>query len=179
MAAVISALRPRQSLSRFACFFRLLLVVAGSGKLRFLPFVLHCSDWQIPDINPRGIDDYRLCVVVHHPLRMSRSSTLRRHFLAALWKELGIVWPILSGLIGFQLALGVAVGFFEGWPARDAAYFTFVTGLTIGYGDLVPSHLATRIAALVIGFSGILLTGLIAAVGVRALQQATDQTNAD
>ena len=110
---------------------------------------------------------------------MSRSGILRRYFLAALWKEFAIVWPILSGLIGFQLALGVVVGVFERWPVRDAAYFTFVTGLTIGYGDLVPSHLATRIAALLIGFSGILVTGLIAAVGVRALQQATDHADAD
>ena len=69
---------------------------------------------------------------------MSRSRILRRYFLAALWKEVGIVWPILSGLVCFQLALGVAVGFFEGWRAQDAVYFTFVTGLTIGYGDLCP-----------------------------------------
>ena len=109
---------------------------------------------------------------------MSRSSILRRYFLAALWKELGIVWPILSGLICFQLALGVAIGLYEGWRVRDAAYFTFVTGLTIGYGDLVPSHIVTRIASLLIGFSGILVTGLIAAVGVRALQEATKHTDA-
>ena len=56
--------------------------------------------------------------------------------------------------------------------------FTFVTGLTIGYGDLVPLHVAARIAALLIGFIGILLTGLIAAVGVRALQEATNHTDA-
>jgi hypothetical protein len=106
---------------------------------------------------------------------MSRSAELRRYFLAALWRELGVVWPILSGLIGFQLAVGLIIGFFEGWPVRDAAYFTFVTGLTIGYGDLVPSHLVTRIASVAIGLSGILVTGLVAAVGVRALQQATDR----
>lgn len=126
-----------------------------------------------------GCIDDCLRVTVSHLLQMSRSGILRRYFLAALWKEFAIVWPILSGLIGFQLALGVVVGVFERWPVRDAAYFTFVTGLTIGYGDLVPSHLATRIAALLIGFSGILVTGLIAAVGVRALQQATDHADAD
>ena len=110
---------------------------------------------------------------------MSRSTRLRRRFLAAFWRELGIVWPILSGIIGFQLTVGVVIGFFEGWPLRDSAYFTFVTGLTIGYGDLVPSHLVTRIAAVAIGLSGILLTGLVAAIGVRALQQATEYTDID
>jgi hypothetical protein len=104
---------------------------------------------------------------------MRESAELRWRFIAALWTELRVVWPILSGLVGAQLVLGMLVGYFEGWRMSDAAYFTFVTGLTIGYGDLVPVHLATRLIALVIGFSGILLTGLVAAVGVRALQEAT------
>src|ERR1700761_2786769 len=104
---------------------------------------------------------------------MTESAELRWRFLAALWKELRVVWPILSGLVGAQLVLGILVGYFEGWRVSDSAYFTFVTGLTIGYGDLVPVRLATRLIAVVIGFSGILLTGLIAAIGVRALQEAT------
>jgi hypothetical protein len=104
---------------------------------------------------------------------MKRPTELRRHFLAALWVELGIVWPILSGLIGLQLVLGMLVGYLEGWPIGDATYFTFVTGLTIGYGDVVPVRFFTRVIAILIGFSGVLLTGLVAAIGVRALQEAT------
>src|SRR5271165_6273833 len=96
---------------------------------------------------------------------MTRPAELRRHFLKALWQELRVVWPILSGLIGAQLGLGMLVGLREGWPMTDATYFTFVTGLTIGYGDLVPVHFGTRLIAVVIGFSGILLAGLVAAVG--------------
>jgi hypothetical protein len=106
---------------------------------------------------------------------MKDSVELRWRFLAALLRELRVVWPILSGLVGAQLVLGMFVGFFEGWRMSDAAYFTFVTGLTIGYGDLVPARFATRLISVVIGFSGILLTGLVAAVGVRALQEATTQ----
>jgi len=106
---------------------------------------------------------------------MSQPAELRRRFLSAFWREVRVVWPILSGLVGAQLVLGLMVGFLEGWRISDAAYFTFVTGLTIGYGDLVPVRLAARLIAVVIGFSGILLTGLVAAVGVRALQEATRQ----
>src|SRR4051794_38761162 len=102
-----------------------------------------------------------------------RPVELRRRFLRALSNELRVVWPILSGLIIAQLSFGVIVGTIEGWPVSDGAYFTFVTGLTIGYGDLIPKHLSTRLIAVVIGFLGILVTGLVAAVGVRALQQAT------
>jgi Ion channel len=98
---------------------------------------------------------------------------LRRRFLRAFWRELHVVWPILSALISIQLLLGMVVGYLEGWRLSDATYFTFVTGLTIGYGDLVPQRLGTRFIAVAIGLSGILLTGLVAAVGVRALQEAT------
>ena len=106
---------------------------------------------------------------------MKRSTLVRRRFLRALWNEFQVVWPILSGLVGVQLILGVLVGRLEGWPLGDATYFTFVTGLTIGYGDFVPVHFVTRLFAVVIGFTGILLTGLVAAIGVRALQEATRQ----
>jgi hypothetical protein len=87
-----------------------------------------------------------------------------------LRKGLDIVWPIVSGLVGVQLVLGVLVSFLERWPIGDAIYFTFVTGLTIGYGDLVPRRFLSRVFAIIIGLAGILLTGLVAAVGVRALQ---------
>jgi hypothetical protein len=86
---------------------------------------------------------------------------------------LQVVWPILAGLIIIQLLLGMLIGFIEEWPMGSGAYFTFVTGLTIGYGDLVPKHLSTRLIAVVIGSLGILVTGLVAAVGVQALRETT------
>src|ERR1700726_3023159 len=102
-----------------------------------------------------------------------RPAEVRRRFLAAFCREMRVVWPIVSVLVSGQLLLGMLVGYLEGWPMSDATYFTFVTGLTIGYGDLVPVRLSTRLISVVIGFSGVLLTGLVAAVGVRALQEAT------
>ena len=41
----------------------------------------------------------------------------------------------------------------------DAAYFTFVTGLTIGYGDLVPVRMLARVIAVAIGSCGICRQG--------------------
>ena len=69
---------------------------------------------------------------------------------------------------------GVIIGRIEGWHIGESLYFTFVTGLTIGYGDLTPKHVAARLLALVIGFAGIVLTGLVAAISVQALK-ATDR----
>ena len=69
-----------------------------------------------------------------------------------------------------QLGLGLLVGLLEGWTIGDAVYFSFVTGFTIGYGDLVPPQALTSVFAVGIGLCGILLTGLVAAIAVSALR---------
>jgi hypothetical protein len=83
-----------------------------------------------------------------------------------------VVWPILSGLLVVMVGLGIAVGLVEGWSLQESIYFSFISGLTIGYGDLVPKTLLTRALAVVIGFSGVLVTALVAAVAVKALTAA-------
>ncbi len=65
-----------------------------------------------------------------------------------------VVWPVLSALLVIQWLLGMIVGHVEGWSIGDASYFTFVTGLTVGYGDLVPRQAVSRILAVLIGFIG-------------------------
>ena len=103
-----------------------------------------------------------------------RSVDMRRRFVRALWHEVHVVWPVFSGLLIYQIALGFIVGLFEKWPWGDALYFTFVTGLTIGYGDFVPLTFFGRLFSVLIGIGGILLTGLVAAVGVKALNAAAE-----
>jgi Ion channel len=102
----------------------------------------------------------------------SMADSMRARFLRGFWDGIKIVWPILSGLLGFMAALGIGVALLEGWRLGDGLYFAFVSGLTIGYGDLVPKAPLARTLAITIGFTGILLTGLVAAVGVQALQAA-------
>jgi hypothetical protein len=99
---------------------------------------------------------------------------MRRLFNAALFRQLGVIWPILSGVLSGMICLGLLIGYLEGWRVDDALYFTFVTGLTIGYGDLTPHRTLSRLLAVGIGFAGIMLTGLVAAVIVQALR-ATDR----
>ena len=76
-----------------------------------------------------------------------------------------------------MLTLGIIVGIIEGWSLGDSVYFAFVTGLTIGYGDLVPKMLLSRAFAAIIGMTGILVTALIAAVAVTALENIRDERN--
>ena len=97
------------------------------------------------------------------------SRVLRRRFRGGLVDGLRVVWPILSGVITLMVALGVAIGVREGWSAQESIYFSFVTGLTIGYGDFAPKTLLGRALAVLIGVFGLLLTALVAAVAVKAL----------
>ena len=88
-----------------------------------------------------------------------------------------VVWPVFSALLGLMLVLGVAVSYVEDWPWLDGIYFAFVTGLTVGYGDFVPTHSSSRFMAIGIGLTGVLLTALFAAISVRALQAAVQEAS--
>ena len=102
------------------------------------------------------------------------SRALRRKFIAGLFAGLRVVWPILSGLLGLIIVLGLAAGLKEGWSVQESIYFAFVSGLTIGYGDLAPKSLFARVLAIAIGVCGVLLTALVAAIAVRALTAMGD-----
>jgi hypothetical protein len=101
------------------------------------------------------------------------SRQIRHAFFRALFRQLYIIWPVLSGVLVLMIGPGLLIGYIEGWRITEALYFTGVTGLTIGYGDLTPRHGLSRCLALVIGFAGIMMTGLVAAVTVKALDLAT------
>ena len=76
------------------------------------------------------------------------SKTVRRRFIVAVGHAIHLTWPVLSTILAFQVALGLLIGFIEGWSVGDAVYFTFVTGFTIGYGDIVPRQGLARALAI-------------------------------
>lgn len=94
---------------------------------------------------------------------------LRRRFWRGLFFGLKVVWPILSILFGLIITLGIVIGWREGWSIHESLYFSFVTGLTIGYGDFAPKTIFTRTLAVLIGLCGMLFTALVAAIAVKAL----------
>jgi voltage-gated potassium channel len=87
-------------------------------------------------------------------------------------KEFGVgIWvsfPVLFSLGLAIIILGQAVGRMEGWPAFDSFYWSFITGTTIGYGDIRPSKRASRVIAILIGLLGLTFTGILIAVAVHA-----------
>ncbi len=80
-----------------------------------------------------------------------------------------------------DMALGTsdaaAVTLVEKMPLEDTLYFAIVTGLTIGYGDIVVKTHFGRLVAILIGFIGILFTGLMAAVFVLAVRNSYEEAN--
>ena len=98
---------------------------------------------------------------------MSSFTRFNHHFFHALAKTRGIVF----GLFAWLVVNAAATAYFEKLPFADALYFTFVTGLTIGYGDIAPVTLAGRVVAILTGLVGILITGLIVAVAVYAVRE--------
>ncbi len=89
------------------------------------------------------------------------------NFLHVTWYLRSIIFALLAIIV-----LGaVAIALVEKIPLGDALYFSFVTGLTIGYGDIVVKTALGRGVALVIGFVGVLFTGVVIAAAVEVVRK--------
>ena len=76
----------------------------------------------------------------------------------------------------FSLIVGIAavISYIEDMPFGDALYLSFITGLTIGYGDIVVKTPVGRIMAVVLGLIGIVFTGLMVAAAIRAVGESME-----
>ena len=79
----------------------------------------------------------------------------------------------------FALILGIAVVIrhLEKMPFGESLYFSFITGLTIGYGDIVVKTPFARLLAVLLGLIGIIFTGIIVAAAVRAVEKSLKDLN--
>ena len=93
------------------------------------------------------------------------------HFIENFFRIFMHLSPVLTLICLVILFLGVLVGRIEGWPRGDAIYFALVTALTIGYGDMTPRTRRARIVAVLLGFCGIIFTGILVVIAIEALQQ--------
>jgi hypothetical protein len=89
------------------------------------------------------------------------------HFWEATWR----LKPVFGALILLIVAGAGLIAYAEQLPFGDALYFAFVTGLTVGYGDI------GRIISILLGLTGILFTGLVVAAAVHSLQLALKEVH--
>jgi len=105
----------------------------------------------------------------HHirPLSGIRTSI---NFFRYVFRIIKFIWPIFSSLLILIMLLGIVIGMREGWTIGDSLYFSFITGFTIGYGDITPHYPLTKILAVILAAVGFLFTGILVAIAVESLR---------
>ena len=93
------------------------------------------------------------------------------HFFHAIWR----IKAVILALIALVVSGAALLAYLEEFAFADTLYFAFVTGLTIGYGDIVMLTSAGRLISLLIGLVGILFTGLLVAVLVYAVRESLEE----
>ena len=96
-------------------------------------------------------------------------------FCRHLFDLLSFVRAVFAFLMLLLLACAVGLAFVEDLGLGDAIYFTLITGLTIGYGDIAPTTGFGRVLSVVAGVIGLVYIGLVVAVATRALAQAAEE----
>ncbi|MGA7813338.1 potassium channel family protein [Caballeronia sp.] len=108
-----------------------------------------------------------------------------RHVFMEFARTLWYLRVFLASLLAIFIVLS-AVMHYAGGPVDTATrtpasleqtlYFCSITALTIGYGDVVPTTTVGRIDSILLGVVGLLITGIVIAASVRAVQEASQRT---
>jgi voltage-gated potassium channel len=83
-----------------------------------------------------------------------------------MWKGKTIFFILLANII----IGGLLFSLFDKKPIAEGQYLALITGLTVGYGDLAPVSWPARIVSGLVGTNGLILTGVIIAFTVKALE---------
>ena len=94
-----------------------------------------------------------------------------RHFFHNAYRVRGV----LVGLIGSLVLGGVVISQVEQIELGKAIYFAFITGMSVGYGDITPATGFGCLITVLIGMVGILFVGLTAAIATRSLSDLVQQ----
>jgi voltage-gated potassium channel len=90
-------------------------------------------------------------------------------FVRAFLRSASHIREVIVFLLGLLVLGGVTISQLEDIQLGDAIYFAFITGLSIGYGDITPETGAGRLISVVIGLVGMLFVGITVAIATRAL----------
>lgn len=102
---------------------------------------------------------------------MKEFARFAHHVFAMIHFARAVLVALLLALL-LCAALLVAV---EDWAFGDAVYFTLITGMTVGYGDIVPTKPLGRVISVVIAMIGVIYVGLVVAIATKALAHAVEE----
>ena len=98
-------------------------------------------------------------------------------FSKAFWIILIHFFPIWGGIVIFISLLGfIIAGLEEELSFSSTLYFAWVTGTTVGYGDITPTAGATRFLAVIVAVMGIVFTGIVVAIAIEAAKIAVENS---
>ena len=95
--------------------------------------------------------------------------TLMGAFVRAFARSGSRVGEVTVSLLALIVLGGVTISQLENMSLGDAMYFAFITGLSIGYGDITPETVMGRLISVFIGLIGMLFMGITVAIATHAL----------
>ncbi|MBA6263781.1 MAG: voltage-gated potassium channel Kch [Colwellia sp.] len=100
-------------------------------------------------------------------------------FIKLFMLSLYLVGPLLMFLTLWIIILGQIVTRIEKWNKFNGLYWSLITATTVGYGDINPTKKLSKVISIIIAFIGLVLTGIIIAVALKAaslsLERHADQ----
>lgn len=106
---------------------------------------------------------------------MSKRFEMFNSFVVSFYRHAMYVREVLLVQVLLMALGGVAISRIEGISLGESTYFAFITGLTIGYGDVTPTTTTGRILSVGIGLIGMLFTGIVVAIATRSLRVVAEQ----
>ena len=94
-------------------------------------------------------------------------------FVSHLFLYVSYVREVIVGLLSLLILGGVLISKLENIPLGQGIYFAFITGLSIGYGDISPKTGWGCVVSVGIGMIGMIFVGMTVAVATRALADVT------
>ncbi len=86
-----------------------------------------------------------------------------------------LISPILMTMGLIIIVTGLVVGRIESWSKFDAIYWSFITALTVGYGDIRPVTRISKALSAIVGMVGIMFTGVLVSITLYAAMSAFEK----
>lgn len=96
-------------------------------------------------------------------------------FITIFYKGIVLIAPLILLLLMIIIVLSIIVRKIERWKLFEAIYWGFITAFTVGYGDIKPSKVGSRICSVFIALTGIIMSGILVALSVEAATRAYGQ----
>ena len=98
-------------------------------------------------------------------------------FFRLFLRLLYLTFPAWGIVFCIVILLGVLFSVVERTGLFYSLYFTFITAMTVGYGDITPNTDIGKVLSVCMGISGIVTTGIIVAVALQALRMAFEKSH--